>query len=131
MAQHAGVIEHDDAGAADLGAGALDVGVARQVVRGIVDRGVVDAVKRGRGPRELAAAHGVPALRRAVLHIVLVQGLQVGSVSPAQVGVFVVVALDVERLAAAAPLGHAVVDEMAQSLLFVAFCPGGNIFVML
>ena len=92
---------------------------AGDIVAEIVDRGVVHAVEGRAGGLQRVAAVGMASLGPAVTQVVPVELGGVGAIGGAEVGVLVVVAADVERLVAAAALGHAIPDEVAQGRIVV------------
>ena len=118
MAQQRAVVE--DLRAAEVhGVHPLEVGVAPAVVPPVVHRGVVDAAAQGDVGGDLVHARGDAPLVRPPLEVVGVVPGQVDPVRPPQVLVGVVVANDVEALAAAAALRHAPVEEVAQGSIRV------------
>ena len=131
VAQDGRVVEHRHAAVGRLGVGLLDVVVVGEVVLGVVDGGVVHAARRGAKPLDLGAAGSVAPLGLPVTHIVLVVPCEVGAVGGAEVGVLVVVALHVERLGAAAALGHAIVNKMLEGLVLIVFGPFSDIRIIL
>ena len=131
MAQDGRVVEHRHAAVGRLGVCLLDVVVAGEVVPGVIDGSVVHAARRGAKPLDLGAAGSVAPLGLPVTHIVLVVPCEVGAVGGAEVGVLVVVALHVERLGAAAALGHAVVNKMLEGLVLIVVGPFSDIRIIL
>ena len=107
-----GRVVHQRDGTVAAAEGLLEVGVRAKVVGGVVDGRVVPTAPRGGHAANLGAAGTVPALGPAVGDVVLVVGGEVGAEGHPEVGVLVVVALDVEGLAAASALGHAVIYKM-------------------
>ena len=130
MAQDGGVV-NEGQGAHLLGVAALDVGVVLEVVLRVVDAGVVRAAERRAQPPDRRAAGGMAALPLARRRVVLVVPCDISSEGGPQVGVLVVVALDVERLVAAAALGHAVVNEVLESHILIVVCPLSDIRIIL
>ena len=55
----------------------------------------------------------------------------IGAEGSPQVGVLVVVALDVERIVAAAALGHAAANEVLEGLILIVVGPFSNIRIIL
>ena len=108
-----------------------DVSVVLKIVLGVVDGRVVRAAEGRPHPLDRRAAGRVAALPLAEGRVVLVVPDDVGAEGGPQVGVLVVVALDVERLVAAAALGHAVVNEVLESHVIVVVSPFSDIGIIL
>ena len=114
VAQDGGVV-NEGQGAHLLGVAALDVGVVLEIVLRVVDGRVVRAAEGRPHTLDRRAAGRVAALPLAEGRVVLVVPDDVGAEGGPQVWVLVVVALDVERLVAAAALGHAAVNEVLEA----------------
>ena len=130
MAQDGGVV-NEGQGAHLLGVAALDVGVVLEIVLRVVDGRVVRAAEGRPHTLDRRAAGRVAALPLAEGRVVLVVPDDVGAEGGPQVWVLVVVALDVERLVAAAALGHAVVNEVLEGLFLIVVGPFSNIRIIL
>ena len=130
MAQDGGVV-NEGQGAHLLGVAALDVGVVLEIVLRVVDGRVVRAAEGRPHTLDRRAAGRVAALPLAEGRVVLVVPDDVGAEGGPQVWVLVVVALHVERLVAAAALGHAAVNEVLESLVIVVVSPLSDIGIIL
>ena len=131
MAKDRRVVEHGHPAVGRLGVCRADVAVVLQVILGVVDRRVVDPARLRSGVPQGGAAAGVAALALAPLNVVAIVAGQVHPVRSPQVTVLVVVALHVEGLVAAAPLAHAPVDKMLQSLILIVVRPFSNIRIFI
>ena len=65
------------------------------------------------------------------LHIVNIVFRNISPVRGPQVGILVVVALDVERLIASAALRHAIVNKMLEGLVLIVVGPFSDIRIIL
>ena len=108
-----------------------DVSVVLKIVLGVVDGRVVRAAEGRPHPLDRRAAGRAAALRLAEGRVVLVVPDDIGAEGSPQVGVLVVVALDVERIVAAAALGHAVANEVLEGLILIVVGPFSNIRIIL
>ena len=130
MSQDGGVVNEGQR-ASLLGVAALDVRVVLEIVLRVVDAGVVRAAERRTHPPDRRAARGVAALPLARRRVVLVVPGDISAEGGPQVGILVVVALDVELLVAAAALGHAVVNEVLKGLVFIVAGPFSDVRIIL
>ena len=130
MADDARVIEEDERPDRPRIEGP-DVSVVLEIVIRVVDGRVVRAAEGRPHALDRRAAGGVAALPLAEGRVVLVVPDDVGAEGGPQVGVLVVVALDVERLVAAAALGHAAADEVLEGLVLIVVGPFSNIRIIL
>ena len=97
----------------------LQVGIAVEIVGGVVDRRVVGAAGSGGRAHEPGAAGRVAALRLPVPQVVVVVFPDVGAEGGPQVRVLVVVGDDVEGPAAAAALVDALREEVLERFAFI------------
>ena len=114
MGEQRAVVDERPAAERLPGEGRLQVRVAAEVVRPVVDRGVVGAAA-GVAPRgEGVDARADPALSPAPLDVVEVVAPEVHAVRGAHVLVGVVVGRQVERRRRDAALGHAAAQEVGE-----------------
>ena len=125
-----GRVVHERYGTVAAGERLLEVGVRAKVVGGVVNGRVVPAAPRGGHAADLGAAGPVPALGPAVGDVVLVVGGEVGAECHPEVGVLVVVALDIEGGAAASALGHAIINKMLEGLFLASIGPSINVRII-